>query len=40
MPTSDLLITIVMITPTQFASAIFVVVVLVSDVNEDGVFGK
>ena len=29
-----------MITTTQFASAIFVVVVLVSEVNEEGVFGK
>ena len=40
MPTSNLLITIIMITTTQFASAIFVVVVLVSEVNEEGVFGK
>ena len=39
MPTSNLLITIIMITTTQFASAIFVVVVLVSEVNEEGVFG-
>ena len=40
MPTSNLLIIIVMITTTQFASTIFVVAVLVSEVNEEGEFGK
>ena len=29
-----------MITTTQFASAIFVVALLVSEVNEEGIFGK